>query len=673
MRRELSVFLLLAAPVFAQSTLSPPVKIAIPDVVPFHKELHPQYLWGKGKGFKVRAAKSGELRFLVDKGQYLGWTTQRIRVGDDDIVNSQGEFSMSHDESNVRYDRGSGVVERYELSAKGLEQSWILDKRPNGEGDLVVEGAIGGGLIPRRDFNTGGHEFVNKDGVAFVRYGTAMAIDAKGTKTELQVNAEDGAASIVVPYQTWSSAAFPLTIDPLWLPTAIAGSGDITPFVAFDSRANKLCIAGFNDEGVFAWISDPDFSNQQLIFSLIGADRQNCSGVACVESQSKFCVLTTELHGTVQTSSVHLPDSRRPAFGAGRGVALPQHYGILELRQTLPMAAIAGSTGNGTMALVTGHDWAVTGASSFVLLDVATFSVVRTGPLPPPSGYALSQPFFWLTAAASAADPWVISVGLGSLVRVWPSGRTDVREYGRAFAAVAFGGHRGTYRLMRWDPSGDEILNRVDWPNTATSPTFHGPIFSSRNRIRRHLAFDSTTLSHCITVRGGYIERFGYDGLVEVVPFPDTRAKTLFDRRNRRFVLVSASSGQVRGWHLNHDRRTSNEHLGTACGLAISANHPPYAGSAHYQVNGLTLRSNTHFLYISKLWGRGTIGSCPIYVELRSPWLVATVPVRPDARGRLVHPLPLPSDPALHGPLYMQFVNFLHRESSNLLKANIWP
>ena len=679
--RQVAAMLLLSLPLFAQSTLSPRVEIALPDVVQFHTELDPQLRWGKGKGFKVSASKLGELRFIVDKQQYVGWTTQCIRVGDDAIVDDKGEFSMRSEPRLVEYDRGGGIVERYELRAEGVEQSWVIAKRPDGEGDLVVEGAISGGLTARRDFNSGGHEFVDQDGVAFVRYGVATAIDGQGVKTKLQVRADDGVVSIVVPNATWSKAAFPLTIDPLFAPARLAPAPRYSHVhVARDSSRRKICIVAQSrpsggDSDVYVWTCNDDFTGVQLVFARVSDDDDWSSGVAAVASQGRFCVVvvSSASHAHSGRGICYFHDSHVTAFEGGRIAALPI--------DVMPIGGdrVAGSLTTGTHALcIVRTRVGLTNGWAALRLDAARQVVLARTVLPGFANPTLTR------NAASMDDPWVIVSGRRDFLRYWSSGRTESwASTDTRFVFERVDGADGVYGLAaRSTVTLRPLMARMEWTSSMTTPriTRYGRSFETLSVI----AWDRDSRSHWIartSTRAGSgfvtaVTRIGGDlQPVESHSVTSWAQEFTFDDTNRRFVVISSDGPTIWARHLSHDWRTVNRYLGSSCGITISANHPPYAGSSFYEVRGSTSRNGWHVLYISRRANTryNAIGSCPLFVDLAAPYLIDSVLVRRDATSTLRHRLPLPSDPALHGSLFMQWINWGTRETSNMLWANIWP
>jgi hypothetical protein len=145
---------------------------------------------------------SPELLSLNLVGVGRGETLARVRPGE---VSSEG--------ARVEIQR-PGLLEWYENTPSGLEQGFTLKQRPAGEGPLVLELSV-----------DGGEAALHGDAVVFktatgrrLRYSKLVATDADGTQlaARMKVPAPDR-------LRLWvdeSTAAYPLTIDPILTATA---------------------------------------------------------------------------------------------------------------------------------------------------------------------------------------------------------------------------------------------------------------------------------------------------------------------------------------------------------------------------------------------------------------------------------------------------------------------
>ncbi|MFO1052696.1 MAG: hypothetical protein U1F36_10825 [Planctomycetota bacterium] len=111
--------------------------------------------------------------------------------------------------TTVRYDRGT-LVENYDLSPEGMEQSFRFDSLP-ARGEMVLSLGVSTELEMRTD--GAGIDFRGPDGG--FRYGKAVAIDAKGDSVPVEERLSGSVIELVVPASFVEKAALPLVIDPM--------------------------------------------------------------------------------------------------------------------------------------------------------------------------------------------------------------------------------------------------------------------------------------------------------------------------------------------------------------------------------------------------------------------------------------------------------------------------
>ena len=144
------------------------------------------------------------------------------------------------DDGGLILERGD-AFEHLKNEAAGVHQSWYFDRKPAGGGDLVLRIQVDG------DFEYGGEtdgglHFTDPDSGLGARYGHATWIDAKGEKTEVRAEWQDGEIALLVTEETLESSAYPATLDPLIGPSFEVSSSSLeAPSVAFDG-ANYLVI-----------------------------------------------------------------------------------------------------------------------------------------------------------------------------------------------------------------------------------------------------------------------------------------------------------------------------------------------------------------------------------------------------------------------------------------------
>lgn len=153
-----------------------------------------------------------------------------------------------------------GLVERYDVRAAGLAQSFVLDTLPAGDGDLVVRGRLTTELAVTP--HAGGLQFTLPD-VGSCTLGAVTGIDARGRSAAGTIEYHDGLVDYVLPAAFLADAAMPLLIDPLLgstITVANTGTGEQDPDVAFDAT-NGIYLVVY--EYVFS-ASDTDIYAQRV-------------------------------------------------------------------------------------------------------------------------------------------------------------------------------------------------------------------------------------------------------------------------------------------------------------------------------------------------------------------------------------------------------------------------
>jgi hypothetical protein len=228
--------------------------------------------------------------------QYLGahdaapvtwrWTTTSARVGECELATQDAR--LRHTDWRAEYDLG-GVVEAYDVLPEGVEQTFVLRARPAGSGELVIRGAVTTALQNGGVDAGGGIPFFDASGKACVHYGAAVAIDATGRRTPMQTLVVDGGIELRLASEALASATFPLVVDPLLAPVAVANGAQIVDTaIAFDPVGTKnLWLAEVRQTGTDTdlrlYRADADGQNAVLVFSdlsVLWATREPSLGVS---------------------------------------------------------------------------------------------------------------------------------------------------------------------------------------------------------------------------------------------------------------------------------------------------------------------------------------------------------------------------------------------------------
>jgi hypothetical protein len=199
-------------------------------------------IWVKAASYKASFSAAG-----FTYVPYLGWWAERnhpiaftpvfVGVGASNFLVGSAPIPRRVGERRVLYDHGA-VHEIYEARPEGVEQIFVLPERP-GAGDVVVRLDVATGL-EFGGVEGGGHLFL-APGLGGVRYGEATVVDAAGVESPATVSYESGVLEVRLSAAVASTAAYPLTIDPVISTVGI----DTTSFdnfnvdVCFDVTAGK--------------------------------------------------------------------------------------------------------------------------------------------------------------------------------------------------------------------------------------------------------------------------------------------------------------------------------------------------------------------------------------------------------------------------------------------------
>lgn len=155
------------------------------------------------------------------------------------------------EDGGIVYEHSRDFTERYENRGVGIEQTFLLRRRPPLEGDLVLVGELTTSLTASASAGatgaTGGIDFAARaGGEAVLRYGAATAIDAAGRSVACANELKDGRLSIRVPEGWLRTAEFPVLVDPLIGPNFQVTSlsrNENNPAIAYDSTLNRYAVA----------------------------------------------------------------------------------------------------------------------------------------------------------------------------------------------------------------------------------------------------------------------------------------------------------------------------------------------------------------------------------------------------------------------------------------------
>ena len=210
-------------------------------------------LWAAGRDFKVQ--------FEADRLTYtpaLGSRAPRniplsLRVesfGRGTPREPVGPAQPAADALTASYDRGP-FVERYDVTPKGIKQSFVFETLPAGSGDLVVRLRLDTELEPSVVGTTDGEILFTAGDLGGVRIGEVIGIDGAGERVRGSMRYQEGTLDLVLPAAFVDEAALPITLDPL-----IGGS-----FYAQEPLDNRDPDVAFDaSEGVYLVVFERRFS-----------------------------------------------------------------------------------------------------------------------------------------------------------------------------------------------------------------------------------------------------------------------------------------------------------------------------------------------------------------------------------------------------------------------------
>lgn len=231
MKTLMLTWLIVAASLVAQT--APSVRPAAPSRVLYDRP-EADRLFAMGRNYKAELTAEG-LTFVpflgadAPENHPVRFALAAVNIGTVGRSPAPAKLlPMDHDRATL--DHGL-VIERLDFGMDGVEQSFVLESRPEISGDLALDLTVGGKFEAE----------AGSDGILLaigdrggVRYGRATAIAADGRRLDLETVVIDGGIRIVVPESFVKTARFPLVIDPL-ISTVSTLAGTAIPFLNTDT------------------------------------------------------------------------------------------------------------------------------------------------------------------------------------------------------------------------------------------------------------------------------------------------------------------------------------------------------------------------------------------------------------------------------------------------------
>ncbi|MBK8095662.1 MAG: hypothetical protein IPK26_01040 [Planctomycetes bacterium] len=221
---------------------------------------HDGAIVGVGRGYKARFDRIG-VAFTPALGERAAHNMP-LHLGLQSIRRGQ---AVLHDGTDVDarivgqavvYDHGK-IHERYDVHTDAIEQSFVFDERPAGDGDLVVRCALTTELQPQTNAD-GTLSFLLPE-VGGVHIGKVTGIAADGERCEGRLRLDGDVLELSLPDAFVDRAAFPLVLDP-----RIGGEFTVYDAIdgydsdqAYDSTSNRYVVVfnrrySFTDIDVYA-------------------------------------------------------------------------------------------------------------------------------------------------------------------------------------------------------------------------------------------------------------------------------------------------------------------------------------------------------------------------------------------------------------------------------------
>ncbi len=172
----------------------------------------PAHLWRKGRTLRTSHP-------LPDSDTEVTLRTRSVRLGSRSLY-EQGaralNWSLRGNTAQALLNERIGLVEHYEAVGEGVWASWVLSKRPEWEGPLVIEIVVGG--LNYVGTSDQGIHLADAAGTPRARVGKAVTVDSAGRRSEVPLAARAGGFDVRVSGETLAAATYPLAIDPLISP-----------------------------------------------------------------------------------------------------------------------------------------------------------------------------------------------------------------------------------------------------------------------------------------------------------------------------------------------------------------------------------------------------------------------------------------------------------------------
>ncbi|MCR9245453.1 MAG: hypothetical protein NXI31_10505 [bacterium] len=426
--------------------------------------------WAGGADYKVEFQERG-IRFVPYLGptestnREFGFELESVTVAGQPWRSVTRDPQPRHDSFRYEFDRDA-IVEAYDVREHGLEQTFVITRRPERAGDLVLCGRVRGNVTARQ--HEADHRpiaFSDENGRAVLEYGVAFALRDSGAKQPIESSFDGERIRLRVPAAILEHSTYPLVIDPVIANVAIpSGSYAATTRaldIVVDEQNNRVFMtlirrASSGDGDLFVIAMDQHFTGTATtVFADMATSWSTTEGsVSSATNPIKIVTALVRSYGNQDSAVAY--NVRPGASLSFNGVVgfVPRPAGLYDFR-----VDIGGMRASGTHVMLVFErrdptQLAIEGVTA-AALDISGSTPVLGAPFPIRSaGFGTSFAFFRTSRpsitkhsrTASQPDSWLVAFQERQITGT--SGVLDVDYIVARQVSV-----NGTHSTGYWTPS----------------------------------------------------------------------------------------------------------------------------------------------------------------------------------------------------------------------------
>lgn len=261
-------------------------------------------LIGAGGQYKVVFDQGGvkftpALGDAVEVNQELRLTLESVRRGAATVyeAHAPAQPDLSQVEASIAQYRHGDIVERLEVRADALKQSFVFDRQPAGNGDLIVR------LLVDTNMAAAPGEFLQgltlrAGALEAAHVGAVVGIDATGLEIAGHMNYTGSHLELVLPGDFVSTASYPLVLDPP-ISSATVRSATVPlrrPDIAYEPNSDRYLVVwehaySATDEDIHGrWVSGSGVPFGSVLLIDTSNNRERNPTVCAVAASGRFVV-----------------------------------------------------------------------------------------------------------------------------------------------------------------------------------------------------------------------------------------------------------------------------------------------------------------------------------------------------------------------------------------------